>query len=449
MRIDVSDNIGIGSVHVEWWKDGWTVPKNDSMGSIDGTWTFPIQASMEDLSSIQYIFHVSDTSGNWNSTSESSIDILDNDLPVFLLDPTEPIIGTGEDISFRVNVIDNVGIAGVRLFFTQGSGVEKEIILTHGSGDLWGLSQSVPMDSIDGIRYRFRAEDTTGNINWTENKTITVLDSIPPTLEDLKVPVSVNAGSVVNVSVEAYDNICIKKITLTWWIGGSEPRDIPMELVGNQYLTSIKVPLEAFGTLYLTAKVRDGSDNTIISDREDVLIIEHIPEPVVDPSDNNDRIPLEGEDLDEDGMDDLWEYHYGMDLDNNDSGEDPDNDGYSNLEEFLSGTDPRGPLSFPVTDGTEYELPIKLLITIATLLILFIGAAIMLVIIKQNREAPPTARQVNDQHAIGDEIAEDHHGHSIPPTARIVGKEEVHPHSYPLTDNGIAHPHQHPLHPKD
>ncbi len=447
LRINVSDNIGIGSVHVEWWKDGWTVPKNDSMGSIDGTWSFPIQASLEDLSPIQYIFHVSDTSGNWNSTSEDFIDIFDDDLPLFVTDPTEPTVDTGGDISFRVNVIDNVGIAGVRLFFTQGSRVEEEIILTHGSGDLWGISQSIPMDSVDTIRYRFRAEDTSGNINWTENRTIQVLDPIPPSLEHMEVPASVNAGSVVNISVGAYDNICIKKVTLAWWIGGSEPVDIPMELDGDHYLASIRVPLEAYGTLYLTAKIRDGSDNTIVSDRDGVIIIEYVPEPVIDPSDNNNRIPLEGEDLDEDGMDDLWEYHHELDLERNDSGDDPDRDGFSNLEEFISGTDPRGPLSFPVIEETEDGPPIKILIAIATLLIIFIGAAILFVIIKQKIEAPQSANKVNDPHAIRHGIAADHH--DVPHAAKIVEKDEVHPHSYPLSDNGIAHPHQHPVHPKD
>jgi hypothetical protein len=56
---------------------------------------------------------------------------------------------------------------------------------------------------------------------------------------------------------------------------------------------------------------------------------------------------LIGEDHDGDGIEDNWEFDYGLNPYNAaDAAEDPDSDGMSNLAEYLAGTDPRDPVSF-------------------------------------------------------------------------------------------------------
>ena len=61
------------------------------------------------------------------------------------------------------------------------------------------------------------------------------------------------------------------------------------------------------------------------------------------PVANADRTPLEGNDLDRDGMDDDWEGQNGLDNRTNDASEDKDSDGMTNIEEYLDFTDPDDP----------------------------------------------------------------------------------------------------------
>ena len=62
-------------------------------------------------------------------------------------------------------------------------------------------------------------------------------------------------------------------------------------------------------------------------------------------------------------LDDGWEVLYGLDPAwPNDAASDPDNDGMSNLVEFLSGTNPRDPLSLfriELADTTDSNLTIQ------------------------------------------------------------------------------------------
>jgi hypothetical protein len=93
------------------------------------------------------------------------------------------------------------------------------------------------------------------------------------------------------------------------------------------------------------------------------------------------------DDDDGDGMPDLWELKYPLDpLDPTDAGEDPDDDGLTNLEEYLEGTDPftsdkKG------DDGIGDELPIWVVILIASvLLILVIGVTGLLIFTRKHED---------------------------------------------------------------
>jgi hypothetical protein len=57
-------------------------------------------------------------------------------------------------------------------------------------------------------------------------------------------------------------------------------------------------------------------------------------------------LPVDG---DADGMDDLWELAWGLDLLRDDSSEDPDGDGLSNLDEYLGESDPLNGPSMAIT----------------------------------------------------------------------------------------------------
>ncbi len=99
-----------------------------------------------------------------------------------------------------------------------------------------------------------------------------------PDINDISVPSSANAGTSINVSMTCFDNIMISNATVKWWFGGEDPT--VMGLVPNDgvYLYSIDIPIESFGTLYVTFSVSDTVGNTVISDRYSLTIIEFVEE---------------------------------------------------------------------------------------------------------------------------------------------------------------------------
>jgi hypothetical protein len=434
-RVNVTDNIGISQVAVEYWLDGWTIPQNVTMDDHGSYFKYELVASSSDLTPYNYIFHVEDTSNNWNSSERGVVGFIDDDPPQFIQDQTQTEVNCGEEIPISVKVSDNIQINSVRFFWSQGDEDEKEVILTHGSGIIWGTTIRTIDTSIEPITYRFKAIDLTGNWNMTENKTITVSDAIKPRLYSKVVPSSVNAGSSLNLSIEVDDNINIRSVSLCWWFGGSDPVNISLEKDGGNYQASIDIPLEAYGTLYIIFKVRDSSDNIFTSERENVHIIEFIPEPEPEPEPET-RFPMEGEDLDNDGIDDLWEYYHGLDFSVNDSEEDEDKDGFTNYQEFLANTDPHNPQDHPKEENTDegVDMVIFLIIVVGLLIMALMGAGALFLILMRNKETkPPEAKMI---HPIeNDQPTKGHVPH------QHVNKPHGDHHSHPLSGDEILHPH--------
>jgi hypothetical protein len=129
------------------------------------------------------------------------------------------------------------------------------------------------------------------------------------------------------------------------------------------------------------------------------MVIEFIPEP---PEEPEERVPTAGEDHDRDGMDDLWEYEFGLDLEYNDSSADPDGDGYTNLREFLESTSPVDPENHPTEpdSGNGYEL---FMVIAGSMVVILIALSVLIFVVIRNRNhihpaqmPPPTARLIAD-----------------------------------------------------
>jgi len=439
LEVDVLDNIAVESVHAEYWYDNWPIHDNKSMEPVKGLFEFTIMAPESDLEPLHYRFHAVDSSGNVNSSDIGTVTIIDDDPPVFGTDRTPGEIEAGGKLSFNINVHDNVEISKVKLFWDQGNTGEKEVILVPGSQDIYGFMMDVRSDSTDPISYRCMARDSSGNENWSRNRTITVLDSIKPTIDDIDVPSSVDAGSTLNVSCRVSDNIRVSRVCVTWWFGGGEKKESEMEYMNGSFIFSLPVSLEAYGTLYLSFKARDNSDNIAVSSREEILIIEHVPEEETD--EGEERHPLPGEDLDADGMEDLWEYQHGLDIGINDSFMDQDEDGFSNIEEYLSGTDPHNPLSFPSTgNGDNGRSPWIALLLIAALLLLLLASGVLFIILVRSKRVEPPKPVGAHPHAVHPHFHDEKHRQADAPKHPHANGSHGHDDTH---TNSIHHHHAH------
>jgi hypothetical protein len=386
----VDDNIGVSRVMAEWWVEGWNIHRNETMiSSDDGIWEIVIPSPSDELDERNYIIHAVDGSGNWNSTSGNSVIIIDGQAPELVEDRTPESASTGEMIAFSVKISDNIEVRNASVLIgSDPAGKWMDLVFSENT---WHILYTIPPDSTEDIVYNIGSSDIHGNNIVFQSRIIEIIDTIIPEISNISIPSSAEAGSKINLTIEAVDNIGITNTSATWWFGGEKAFTSSMKREGNVFSVSVDIPITSFGTLYLTFEVRDLSGNVLVSERYGILIIEFV-EP--EPQEIEPRIPKEGEDLDFDGIDDLWEFQYDLDLEANDSAEDPDEDGYSNLREFLEGTSPRDPSSHPVEDNEGEDSLFYIVVAALGILALLIMVLVSVLVIKGRSEKSPSSPPV-------------------------------------------------------
>jgi hypothetical protein len=242
----------------------------------------------------------------------------------------------------------------------------------------------VPSAGSGELTFRVEATDGAGNFNSSSDRSTGIDDNDPPRVLSVRTLSSVMAGKELSISIEAIDNIRIEGSLLTWYLSSDPYRtDVEMEWSGSLLTASFTVDENAYGYLYWTAVITDTSGNSVTTRKSEVRIVQ----PPMGPGPDDEgpepvELPLDGEDLDQDGMDDLWEYYNGLDITQDDSGEDPDGDGATNMEEFREATAPMDALHYPVgmdddddgSDGRDLTYIVLISAGAVLLLLIFISA---------------------------------------------------------------------------
>jgi hypothetical protein len=295
----------------------------------------------------------------------------------------------------------------------------------------WTASVEVPPNDLAPITYHYTAVDIHGNSRNSTEISVEVLDNDPPEIVEVLMNGSVDAGSSIVIEAVVQDNIGVMEAEIQWWLGGDpDKKEVTMEIrEDGTFTATIPVEMDSYGSLYFVVISSDPSGNTGQSDRLEVGIIEYVPlqegddddivtddddvDPVDDddpPADDDDtcpgdddddttRIPKEGEDIDQDGMDDLWECRNGLDIDLDDSDLDSDGDNYSNLEEFKAGTDPSDISSFPKPSGNagkDDPTDLFLIIGLAVAVLGVILVALVWAVVRRRDRPDPSASMVLD-----------------------------------------------------
>ncbi|MGA1872213.1 MAG: hypothetical protein ACMUHY_00950 [Thermoplasmatota archaeon] len=398
--VEARDNIGIDSVHVEYWF-GEGEHENVSMSG-SSYFYLNIEIPEDSVETLHYIFWASDISGNLNSTVQIDVQVIDNDKPSSHDDFTNTTATTGDEFQFRIRVIDNLGIAEVWLEYWFGEG-EHENVSMDGEVE-FTYSMMVPQDSLEDMIYIVHFCDGSGNWNRTHVKRISVIDNDIPVFGSHSLEANSTTGDRYEVSIEVIDNIGIADVALEFWFGDGGRQTVPMSGTGPTYMASIDIPEYSLEDLNIVISVHDtsGLTNTTdtivvritddidptIEDVEDLIVyvgeeigitviasdnigiatylwegspvevsgstLEMVPTEegryeitvsVFDEQGNSARmdltitvLPLDN-DIDEDGIPDLVEDENGLDReDPSDALDDTDEDGLTNLEEYRNGT---------------------------------------------------------------------------------------------------------------
>jgi len=159
---NVSDNMGLVQVNavVFWYGNVSTV--NYPMTLTGGTYAVLITIPTDSDTDFDYWFEVQDVNGNWLNTTQTFIDVTDDDLPVENLDASDAFGTTGEAFYFNVNVTDNIGIVNVFVVIDWNNNGTTTNYTMSGTNPYY-VNATIPAGSDAGFSYWFEAVDFAGN----------------------------------------------------------------------------------------------------------------------------------------------------------------------------------------------------------------------------------------------------------------------------------------------
>ncbi len=265
--IEVTDNICVSSVWVNYWFGSGTVTNSSMVNGVIYHLNITIPYDSTDV--LYYKFLSNDTSDNWVVTTQRTVIIYDNDPIVFINDLTPNFCLTGDLFTFSLEAYDNIGIDFIEIEYWFGSGPHffKEMM---GSGFFW-YNITVPSDSTDPLNYFFNSNDIAGNQNSTTQKFVVVLDDDLPSLTYDHTVLSISTGDVLTFIVDICDNVKVHEVWTEYWFGSGPHNNLSMVRSGN-YQNSITIPMDSIEELHYIFHFNDTSDNWNSTHEKVVLI---------------------------------------------------------------------------------------------------------------------------------------------------------------------------------
>jgi hypothetical protein len=318
LRAEVTDNIGVRSVHaVYWFGDGTGATVNASMTGAAltglGNGTYELLRAMvppDSIGPLRYAFAVEDLAGNWNTSGQHSLNVTDNDMPRLLGDLSGEEATTGDAFAFRVNVLDNVAISSVRAtyWFGADTGARTDVRLVRGEGLPNGsaiyVNDTVTMGQsfLGAFSYLLTVCDTSGNAVTGAVMRLQVRDNDPPVIVDGPGDGIPTTGEEFAIVVDVGDNIGVDEVSLSYWYDGTIPyawRMSGVDLWGQGNGTySYVIDVTAFerGPLFYCITLADLSWNKWSTGTVRLDVMDDDPpwfEPTEQPADALKGMPLE------------------------------------------------------------------------------------------------------------------------------------------------------------
>ena len=176
-RINVTDNIDIEDVTLEYWLEGRNPVNVTMLRTFDFTYEYLIPLDFN--GSIYYFFSVCDYTHNWNSSEFFSREVLDNDRPNILEDKSPQQGTTGDEYRFCVEPMDNIGVERVNVEYWFENGEKLNVSMNNEDSD-FVLKIRIPLNTLGPMHYFYHMWDTSSNSNKTQIINVTIIDNDPP-----------------------------------------------------------------------------------------------------------------------------------------------------------------------------------------------------------------------------------------------------------------------------
>ena len=280
-RIEVTDNIEVKEVHVEYWFNSG--PRTTVPMEVDGVYSHTFQIPTAMTGDLIYMFMTQDTAGNWVNTTMTNITVVDDDFPILISDRTPASATTGEDLEFIVTYSDNVGITSAYAEFWFGTGTRQTADFDLETGD---LSIPIPSGSTSTLHYILHFMDAGGNTLVTNQRDVKIIDNdLPQVLSDSS-PVEANTGEEIKFSFELTDNVRVASAILEYWTGSSSKHFMsPLVQVNGSYTLDYMVATDSVSDINYILIVEDPSGNELILERRTIDVFDGIS-PVIEDIDD-------------------------------------------------------------------------------------------------------------------------------------------------------------------
>lgn len=176
-RINVTDNIDIEVVTLEYWLEGRNPVNVTMLKTFDFTYEYLIPLDFN--GSIYYFFSVCDYTHNWNSSEVFSREVLDNDRPNILDDKSPQQGTTGDEYRFCMEPIDNIEIKRVNVEYWFENSESQNISMDNGDA-AFVLKIRIPPNILGPMHYFYHIWDTSSNYNKTQIVNVIIIDNDPP-----------------------------------------------------------------------------------------------------------------------------------------------------------------------------------------------------------------------------------------------------------------------------
>lgn len=214
LRVEVEDNDMLSSVEVELWYDDTDLNMRFEMKRADIYW-YEVLISSNATGFLHYLFITQDISGNMGESEQVTLTIYDDDTPVFLADHSDGIATTGDEFTFGVQVMDNIGVSTLLVVYQVGDGEETSLPMIGDTSTI-----RIPSEGSGRLSYRFEATDISGNTNTTLIRFLVIQDNdLPIAVAGFKK--SVIQGDTVELDgTESTDNVGV--VEWIWTISGED-----------------------------------------------------------------------------------------------------------------------------------------------------------------------------------------------------------------------------------
>jgi hypothetical protein len=246
----------------------------------------PITVPTNFTGNLYFTISARDQNGNLCETEELTIEVVDNDPPWILDDLSDDEARTGEQFHCTYVVEDNIGIRQVLvtlitsennqtpLAFFELEGVH---ITGKGNGTYSG-ELTIPKDLRGVLYYRIRIRDTSAIEERGPWVSVTVIDSIDPVIGmDLTEPLA-KKGLPFTFMVEAWDNIGLKELSVTYEIDGGDEVIRFLSSKGDKWFTTIGIDRHGPDLLQYHYTAVDWDGNEVMTESTQVRMENPEPE---------------------------------------------------------------------------------------------------------------------------------------------------------------------------